>query len=348
MKLDTIQPKPVVCRQSCISCAIACEMKWFLKYRLGVTLRGAEVKEGATLGKIYHKFQQFGPGKENEVLLWVREKQKVLMDRADKGEDLDGSMVRLANLMTDLYHKAEAMAHLFWERYPQPDYLRTVGTEIKISAPSPVLGQTIEGTIDKLLENTKDGRYWIRDHKSTGMSLDSIFGGLEWSVQSRIYRILGFHYLTTLKPFTPGEWLRGFILDGILRPGIKLCRTDEKNAKTWNCSIQDAYLRRVKEWYKEKDQDAMLSRAMIYDEPLYPDELVKALSLMRDLSVRPIELKAYSRDITRTECFKYNTKCIYHDLCSTDLSQWDSLFETRYKIEEVKEDEIETEGQDTL
>jgi hypothetical protein len=344
MKLDTIQPKPVVCRQSCISCALACEMKWFLKYRLGVRLRGAEVKEGATLGKIYHKFQQFGPGRENEVLLWVREKQKVLMDRADKGEDLDGSTIRLANLMTDLYHKAEAMAHLFWERYPQPDYLRTVGTEIKISGNLPY-GLIGEGTIDKLLQNEKDERFWVRDHKSTGMSLNTIFGGLKWSIQARLYRILVTGYLfgkdSVASPI-------GFIMDGILRPGIKLCKTDDKNAKTWKCSVEDAYLRRVKEWYKEKDQDAMLSRAMIYDEPLYPDELIKALSLMRDLSVRPIELKDYSRDITRAECFKYNTQCIYHDLCSTDLSQWDSLFETKYKIEEVKDDEIETEGQDTL
>lgn len=341
MKLDTIQPKPVVCRQSCISCAIACEMKWFLKYRLGVTLRGAEVKEGATLGKIYHKFQQFGPGKENEVLLWVREKQKVLMDRADKGEDLDGSMVRLANLMTDLYHKAEAMAHLFWERYPQPDYLRTVGTEIKISAPSPIIGQVIEGTIDKQLENLKDGSYWIRDHKSTGFNtLDAIFTGVGWSVQGRIYRILLEHHLAINKILAP---IRGFILDGILHPGIKLCKADEKNAKTWGCSIDDAYLRRIKEWYKEKDIKAILSRGIVYDESLYPDELMKALELMKDLEGRSLEISSYSRDITRAECFRYNKQCIYHDLCSTDPSQWDSLFETKYKIEDDKKDEQEME-----
>jgi len=340
MKIEDIQPKAVTCRQSSMGCAVSCERCWFFQYRWGVTLRGREIKEAATLGTIYHKFQQLGPGKEQEVRAWVRGQQAELMAQADRGEDIDGNMVRLANLMTSLYHKAETMAQLFWEKYPQPSYLRSVGTELKLSMEYE--GLTLEGTIDKLLENTQDGFRWIRDHKSTGRPLSCLFGGLAWSLQARMYRILVENYLGG--DFADSHLtVHGFIMDGILKPGIKLCGKDDKEAKKQNITPEEAYLRRVREWYKTEETDkgrpTILSRSLIYNEPLFPKELTDALNKMRNLIDRPVHPDNFSRDITRMACFQWEKQCIYHDLCEAPFWRYEELFQTKYRIAEEPAEE---------
>ncbi len=274
--------------------------------------------------------------------------QSDLIVRIDKGEDLDGEMARLVNLLTPLYHKAKTMAHLFWERYPTPSYLKTIGTEIKHIMTLPrtyfrgvdLAGMVLEGTIDKLVQDTTQGNIWIRDHKSTGMNtLDVIFAGFSWSTQGRMYRILAEDYcnekmlkeINTLDPFNK---VKGFILDGIMKPGIKLCKKDEKNATIWNCSVEDAYLRRVKEWYDEKETGAIRSQSIVFNEPLYPPELVNELLKMQELSKRGNDPDAYTRDPSRFHCFLYDTPCIYHDLCASPKSNWEELFNIKYKIKE--------------
>jgi hypothetical protein len=359
MNLEEIKPKPVVCRQSTISCALACKRKWWYKYRMGITLRGTQVKESATLGTIYHRLQCLGPGSESKVKAEIVKQQQALMEKVDRGEDLDGQTARLAGMLTDLYNKAVAMARVFWDKYPQPSYFETLGTEVNHTLTPYGLnvegttitpgGLKIEGTIDKVLLNN-EGRsgpeVWIRDHKSTGRSLAALFGGAAWSLQARIYRWLVLDWIVEYFPEEFREWavppIRGFILDGILKPGIKLCKKDEKNAKEWNVPVEDAYLRRVKDWYAENGEDACLSRAVLYTEPLVPDELNDALVVMRELDAYdPAEIQLFVRDVTRRACFAYNSQCPYHDLCSTDPKQWDRLFETKYTIAEIAESEEE-------
>ena len=344
MNFENIEPHPVVCRQSSIACALHCPRKWWCKYRMGITLRGERVKEGASLGKIYHKFQEFGPGREQEVKAWVQKEQNALMERVNRGEDLDGEIARKANLMTDLYHKAEVMAQIFWEKYPQPSYFKVIGQEIKHTMVWN--GLTLSGTIDKLMLN-EHGSVWIRDHKSTGRPLKFLFGGMAWSLQARIYRILVEDFISKQAMLRA---VKGFILDGILKPGIKLCRTDQKNAKDWNCTPEETYLRRVKEWYEDADEKlraenkdpygTIHSKAMFYTEPLFPNDLVHVLkSVMGNLAEIPAEKVDYFlKDITRRACSEYERQCDYHDLCSTDPKQWDSLFETKYKIVKPAED----------
>ena len=353
MKFDEIVPQPVICRQSSIACALACERCWFYRYRMGVRLRGVERKDAATLGKIYHRLQQYGPGEEMATRAWVQGQQRELMAMVDRGEDLDGNAQRLANMLTSLYKKAEVMAHIFWEKFPQPPQFKVIGTEIKHTMDFD--GLTLGGTIDKLILDEKDGNLWIRDHKSTGLPLAVLFGGLAWSVQARIYRILATDYIKQHRELgCDGLVVKGFILDGIITPGIKLCKTDTKNAKEWKCSVEDAYLRRVKDWYRtyevkaelegKRNTKAIDSKAILFTEPLIPYELRNALEKMRILEGHPIHPTYYHRDVTRSACFAYERQCIYHDLCETDPNQWDSLFETKYQIkpaEEKKEDDTE-------
>jgi len=307
---------------------------------MGIVLRGTQIKKAADLGTIYHKFQQLGPGHDAEVKAWVVGLQQELMALVARGEDLDGQAARKAGMLTELYNKATVMAHIFWEKFPQPDYLLTIGTEIKHTMEWE--GLTLSGTIDKLLQDTKSGLNcgWIRDHKSTGRSLESFFGGLAWSVQPRLYRILAKDYAAKNNIDIT---FRGFILDGITFPGIKQCGKDEKNAKAWGCPVEEAYLRRVKEWYRDfevkadlagKSAKAIDSKAMFYTEPMYPVELLQQMNDLKQLATRAIDPALYSRDITRRSCFQYERQCKYHDLCTTDPAQWDRLFETRYKLAE--------------
>ena len=341
MKIEEIQMKPFVCHQSSISCAHGCERCWFFAERWGVELRGVQVKEGATLGQIYHKFQALGRGNQDLVKPWVSKMQMELMAQVEKGEDLDGQILRLANLLTTLYNKAEAMAKLFWERYPTPSYLKTIGTEIKHSMTiesGPLTGMILEGTIDRLLQDTRNGNIWIRDHKSTGLkTLDVIFAGFPWSTQARIYRILAEDYC--VEKYTIKATVIGFILDGIMKPGIKLCGKDEKNSKVWNCLAEDAYLRRVKEWYAEKETGAIKSQAIIFNEPLYPSELMRDLLRMKALGERPNKPELYNRDPSRFHCMLYDSKCIYSDLCESPMTRWPELFDTKYRIKEEEKNE---------
>ena len=343
MDLTKITPKPVVCRQSTMACALACPRNWWYQYRMGITLRGTQVRESATLGTIYHRLQCLGPGSENTVKAEVSKQQQALMEQVNRGEDIDGQTERLAGMLTTLYNKATVMARVFWERYPQPSYFETIGTEIKHAME--LDGLVLEGTMDKLLLSTmgtKGPEIWIRDHKSTGRSLSALFGGMAWSLQARVYRLLAEDYLKGTR--VEGLPIRGFILDGITSPGIKLCKTDEKNAKEWNVPVEDAYLRRVKEWYAERGDEVCLSRALFYTEQCVPSELGRALDRMRVLShTNPAEVGRFDRDATRRECFAYEKQCPYHDLCSTDPAQWDQLFETKYRFEEKEIDDENSE-----
>ena len=356
MKIEEIKIQPFFASQSSMKMALNCDMAWFLCYRWGLRLKGGEFAESADLGTIYHKFQQLGIEKKDLVLPWLKKWQSSLITKIDKGEDLDGQMARTVSALTVSYNKAEAMSQIFWEKYPQPSYLKTIGVEIKhkmdLKFPR---GITIplEGTIDKLLLDTRNGNIWIRDHKSTGRSLYSLFLGIQWSIQARLYRILARNYCqkndTILHQLQLDGKVVGFILDGILKPGIKLCGKDEKNAKIWNCSLDDSYLRRVKEWYAVKEEEnegsTIKSQSIMFNEPLFPDELKRDLTQLYNISIKPNDPKCYSRDGTRFHCFLYEKPCIYESLCSSPISSWPDLLDKKFKIHEEKKNEnIETDG----
>lgn len=355
MNIKDIPIQPFFCSQSCTKCALGCERKWFFKYRWGLGLKGVEIKESAELGKVYHKYQEFGPGQEQRVKNWIRERQQCLAIKIDKGEDIDGAMSRLITALTVASDKAEAMARLFWEKYPAPSYLKTIGTEIKHRAEVTIniggkpITIPLEGTIDKLILDERSGDVWERDHKSTGRSIHLLFEGFPWSVQARIYRILGIDYL--MQKGIKGN-VKGFILDGIAKPGIKLCGKDNTNAKKWDCTPDQAYLRRVKEWYNDKEEKAksegkcppIFSQSIFFNEPVMPIELARDLAKVYRLSTLGPDPLNYSRDESRTHCSSYEKSCIYMSLCMSPISQWPKLLDDKYKIKPIK---VEEENEDT-
>lgn len=356
MKIEDMKIQPFFCSQSSMKLALNCARAWFLKYRWRLRLKSVEIKESADLGQIYHKYQQFGPGQEHKVRAWVKKRQTDLMRMIDRGDDLDGQIARLVSSLTTSTDKAEAMARIFWEKYPQPSYLKTIGVEIKhkmdMKSPQAKITIPLEGTIDKLLLDTRNGNIWIRDHKHTGRALNSLFLGIQWSIQARLYRILAEDYCKKYKKYDVecGKLeakVVGFILDGILKPGIKLCGKDEKNAKLWDCSLDEAYLRRVKEWYAVKEEEnagsTIKSQSIMFNEPLFPDELKRDLSTLWNISIKPDDPKYYSRDETRFHCYLYEKPCIYESLCSAPFSRWPELLDQKYKIREEEKNEKKRE-----
>lgn len=356
MKIEEIPLHEFFCSQSSTKTALGCERKWFLGRRWCIDLKGIEIKESADLGSIYHKYQQFGPGDipMSKVRAWVKQRQTNLLAKIDKGEDLDGLMARLVNSLTVSTNKAEAMAKIFWEKYPTPSYLKVLGVEIKYRAGIQLktidgtITIPLEGTIDKLLLDTRNTDIWIRDHKSSGRPLELLFNGLPWSIQARIYRILATAYCQQNK--IPGT-IKGFILDGILKPGIKLCGKDDKNAKAWNCSVDEAYLRRVKEWYKTKEDEkagsTIKSQSIMFNEPLLPAELHRDLLKLYHLSQRGNDPRDYNRDESRGHCSVYEKPCIFMSLCSAPISQWPQLIDDKYKIKPIKIEEEKNENTKT-
>jgi hypothetical protein len=344
MNFDGIKPFPVTLRQSSAACAMACERKWFLKYRLGVTLRGGEFHESAELGTIFHRLMLEGPGNEEMVREWLRTQQVALVEKINAGGDLDGTLTRKANKMFDLFNTAQAMAQAFWEKYPDPPFFQVLGKEITHECE--YQGVLISGTIDKLLLDTRNDQTWIRDYKSTGRGLVAVFAGAAWRLQGSLYRILAEDWLRNVYG-SPINIVRGFILDGIVRPGIKLCKTDQANAQTWKCGVEEAYLRRVKEWYAaeegKRDDKIMRSVASIFTGPVATPELKRALMYFADLQGGPIDPERYCRDVTGRECFAWERECPYHSLCGTNPDNWDQLFESKYAFQPQDEETGEAE-----
>ena len=188
MKIEDIKIQPFFASQSSMKMALNCVRAWFLCYRWGLRLKGGEFAESADLGTIYHKFQQLGSGNRDLVLPWINKWQSSFLAKIDKGEDLDGQMARTVSALTVSYNKAEAMSQIFWEKYPQPSYLKTIGVEIKHKMDlklSDTITIPLEGTIDKILLDTRNGNIWIRDHKSTGRALASLFLGIQSELNFR-------------------------------------------------------------------------------------------------------------------------------------------------------------------
>ena len=345
----SIAEVPEAIRQSAVKDA-TCERKYYLKHMLKVSLRGGERKESADLGTIYHRFQHVGEGHDIEVMNWVRGLQAELMKKVNRGDDLDGNLIATANSLTELYYKARAMAYIFWEKFPLPEYLVPIAKEQPIQYFDNVLEVELSGTLDLILMDIRDNTYWIRDHKSTSRPLNAIFASAGWGIQSRIYRLLGLEYLKQNGLSRKTSDLKGFILDGIQFPGIKQCKKDEKEAKDQGISVEDAYLRRVRGWYGEKrdkeEDEVIRSKAIFYAETRYPNELVTSIVRIKKLHCRKPVPWEFSRDITGGECFSYNRLCPFYDLCNTPPGLWDSLFERKYKFQDVIQ-EKETHNDDT-
>jgi hypothetical protein len=320
-----------------------CERYYFYRIRWGLVPKVEERKPAAKLGILFHRLTEVGPDKVDVVRKEVRDAQNELMKMVEAGEDLTGDIARTVEAMTDVFNKAVVLAKIFWD-YPVPDYLVTIRDEkpieldISFRIPCLITGDKyialpVKVIPDKLQKDTRNDNIWIRDRKTTSKDVSLISAGYEWSTACRLYRIGVRKYLETIG--NRGK-LVGFILDLIQTPTIKMCGKDEKNAKAWNCSIEDAYYRRVKEWYDEKGEKVLTSKGIMFGEKLYPDELCRQISRADDLQNRDLQHGLFDRDATGTYCTRYDKQCIYYDLCSSSRGAWPGMINRRFNVVERK------------
>jgi len=313
--------KPI--SSSGILTALGCERKFLFANKWRLYRKARQYSAAASFGKLLHRLLQLGELRCEEVHQEVIKQHAGLLEQIKKGEDLLGDIAREANDLNSNYTKALAVAKIFWEKYPPAEHMETVCREEKIEGL--INGVPIIGFMDWVVRDKRDGSVWIRDTKTTSRKFESILTGFQWSVPCRFYRVLSLNR----------EWgkdVKGFILDMVKTPTIKMCGKDEKNAAKWECTVQEAYIRRLKDWYAEQEDDSMKSVAIKFNEPIWPSELnttVEGVVLLWEEEALP---QWFSKDLTRSSCYAYEKVCPYYDLCNSDPVTWPSLIEQMFEV----------------
>ncbi|KKN01654.1 hypothetical protein LCGC14_1125570 [marine sediment metagenome] len=310
--------------QSGIANAKACARFFLFRHKWGIIPKVSSYGAAPKLGNLVHRLMQVGKKGIPTVREEVMKSYNTLVDRINKGEDLDGYLAREAKEIGDLFNKALAICTIYWERFPPKDYIKTMGREIVLeSVHRPPLGNKdvpLIGIIDWLVKDERNSGLWIRDYKTTGQKFEMKMTGIVYGLQGRYYRFLS------------KDSIKGFILDMIKTPGIKLCGKDKKTADLEGITPEEAYKIRVEEWYETEDE-VMDSRAVAFlDEPVDNRELMTYLNYACNLWLAPCKPENFTRDITLGKCTAYRKRCPYYELCSSAMSTWPAQVEQFFQV----------------
>ena len=327
--------------QSDLSMLSRCERAFMYRYKWGLRPKLESGSGAAGLGQIFHKVVEYGEDRIEESRAWVKKQQQVLWEAVERGEDIDGGIAISVKAMTDAYNKALAVARIYWEQYPTPDYLETLATEEYIEG-TVTIGEgvtvRVAGTVDRLMRDKRDGRLWVRDWKTSSRDVEYIMTGYQWSIQCKMYRILAHLWARQNQEIYGIENTEpvGFIVDGVQMPTIKFCKKDRDF---------DAYIERCKAWYKDNLKTAFVSRAVIYQEPLLNESICKLLAkgsvAQNDTYIRTDK---YSNDITASYCTNYERQCTYYDLCNCNERLWPEIIDRKFKVVEPTDNVNTPEG----
>lgn len=311
---------------------LRCERLYYFKYRIAIRPKVRQYSKGATTGTLVHKLMKAGRDGVEKIQQDIIKQHSSLVERIKAGEDLTGDLARAADDLNHLYQKARAIVTIFWERFPPKNYMTTICREERKEGFAH--SYFTQGAVpcvwiaDWIVRDDRADTIWIRDVKTTGEDFESIMVGFLYSIQCRFYRIMA----------SQEEWgdkVKGFILDMVRVPTIKLCGKDEKQAAKLGCTPFEAYVQRVKEWYENEAEETMKSEAIIFNEDIHSPEMMRSLGRVIDLWERPAEFSLFSRDLTRSRCYWNRKTCPYYALCSSSPAAWPSLIETFYEVREA-------------
>lgn len=317
------QKRPI--SASSIVDGLRCEKLYFFRYRWAIRPKVKPYSKGATTGSLVHDLMKAGRDGIEKVQQKVIKQHSKLVERIKAGEDLTGDLARAANDLNHLYQKALAIVTIFWEKFPPKKYMTTICREERKESFSPQATIPCVWIADWIVEDKRDGSVWIRDAKSTSEDFNSVMMGFLFSVPCRFYRLMA----------AQEEWgdrVKGFILDMIQVPTIKLCGKDEKQAAKLGCTPFEAYVHRVEDWYEVQPEDPMRSEAIVFNEDIHNQEIMNGLATITDLCEREADPKLFDRDITKSRCYHYRKPCSYYPLCSSNMSAWPSLIEQFYEV----------------
>ena len=324
------QKRPV--SGSSIVDGLRCEKLYFFRSRWAIRPKVKPYSQATKVGNLVHSLMKAGREGIEKVHQRVIKDHTKLVERIRAGEDLSGDLARAANDLNHLYQKALAIVTIFWEKFPAKEYMTTICREERKEGFLPSSTTHAVWIADWIVRDERDGSVWIRDTKTTGEDFDSILTGFLYCVQCRFYRIMAAQEEC-------GDKLKGFIVDMIQTPTIKLCGKDEKMAIKLGCTPFEAYVQRVKEWYEvnAKDGKVMDSVAIVFNEDIHNTEIMNSLDTITQLQERDPVPSHFSRDLTKSRCVHYRKTCPYYPLCSSDESAWPSLIEKYYEVREKPE-----------
>lgn len=335
-----------------------CPRKFLYEYRLGIKARRYEA--ALTMGDIVHQMQKtlmLGGSEEDALetakLVLSKEQQRLTGAVQDTGFLPGGAdLVKVLRTLEEDYNKARAVGLLFhrfmldgnrfdpskWEILEAPDGTKMV--EVILELQHPDFSRPFRCPCDLVLRKKGTNKVWIVDYKTTSKSPKVRARTTRFSGQIALYRLVLQAHLD--------EWGRGEKVEGsfhaiIQKPGIKLCGTDQKNATEWNCSPIEAYLRRLAQWYKKKEDEDPDHPPMVLDpnefhRPPMTRELYGRLRQFCKAANAAPDVDHFYR--VEGACTKWNSVCPYLRICNSDPVMWPSLIEESYELgfREDKED----------
>jgi len=358
LQLKKSKPVPItLCpvRASTMGLLDTCPRKFFYKKRLNLIPKKSEKSSALLTGGYFHQFMEFGITAADEVHNKFLDAKKEALGLIEKQGDIEGVLqTQLIDAERD-FLKAEVMARIFWEKYPQRDLeITIIGREMELTCSVKVLGDIVElaGRIDRLIQD-RNGDYWIQDYKTTSFTPPAVSSSYPWSDACRIYRILAHMWLKKQGKLSLHDSLMGFQLNIIRKPTIRFSptRLDSNKEDKYETKFL-SYLARCEKWYQEqelKDENERVCRqfSLRFEGPLLPPEF--KTRLLRANKPTHIPLGSNTDDMNTAQVEKefprrawscydpYGRPCGFLPLCQ---SNWESLsdnIELAYEVEEPPE-----------
>lgn len=346
--------KPLI-RSSSLGVLDECPRKFLYGYKLGIQPRAYQ--SALTMGSIVHKVLQclfLGQTEEESQAAAksiLSKEQQNLVELADPAGFLPGGKPvesALKQLEED-YHKARAMALVFWNFVPfEPGWYEVLRTpdgvpmvELMLEYQYPGLSRPARTPCDLALVHKSTGEVWIVDFKTTSFDPKIRAIPTKISAQLALYRLVLQSHLDSWahSDLTPPQRVVGSIHAIIKKPSIKYC-PDTKDKAGFHF-----YIERLVQWYKDAETKDPTNPPLILDphrftKPLMTSELHGRLKQFCKASQAGPNIDHFYR-AGEGACLKFNKPCPYMVLCNSDPAMWPDLIESKFTIR-FREDEEDT------
>lgn len=337
--------RPMI-RSTALQVLDECPRKFLYESKLGI--RSKDYQAPLTMGTIVHKVleslflgQTEAESQEVAKSILSKEQQKLMGAASPAGFLPSGkSLESVLKSLEEDYHKARAIALVFWDFVPfdpnkyevlrNPDGVPMV--EVILECNYPGISRTIRGPCDLALVEKETGEVWIVDYKTTSMDPKIRAIPTKISVQLSLYRLLLQSHIDAWAEagIAPERKVVGSIHAIIKKPGIKYC-PDTKDKEGFH-----SYIQRLVKWYSDYDEKNPKSPAMILDPnrfstKLMTQELFGRLKQFCKASYASPNIDHFYR-AGGSACLSFNRVCPYIALCNSDPAMWPDLIDSRYTL----------------
>lgn len=347
---DTRRP---LIRSTPLAVLAECPRKFLYEYKLGISSKG--YNSAFTMGGIVHQvLQSLAMGYSQEEALagaktFITKKQNEITEQAGpngfltNGQDL----AAIIRKMDEDYHKARAMALVFWSFRPfdpdkweilqAPDGTKMVETILEVEYPG--LNKAMRTPCDLALVKKGTREVWIWDYKTTSFDPKKRAIPTKFSPQLALYRIALQTHLDkwAMEKGYPKYTVVGSLHAILKKPTIKYCpKTKDKDGF-------HAYINRLIEWYTNKEKDDPKNPPLILDPHRFANkpmtqEMFGRLKEYCKASHAAPNIDHFYRT-GESACFNFNQVCPYMQLCNSDSAMWPDIIRNAYQIRFREDDE---------